>query len=219
MNQLNRQRSSNVQPVRLSRVRKQATKYCEVCGDTTKGNHFGGLCCNSCKAFFRRSVYNKNYLGFCCSRRGKCAISTSTRKDCRYCRIHRCFAIGMEEGLVLTEKDRHTSIEGQYKLRARQFIKTSTRANLLISYSSSISEINQVPSNPMNYSKQRIERLGHFLSTIEIKEIELILTNFSQVYHQQAIAAGDDPSEIFKVSNKLIYNYWPIICNSSINFF
>lgn len=204
MNHFNHQESSNVQSVRLSRVGKHVTKYCEVCGDTTKGNHFGGLCCNSCKAFFRRSVYNKNYLGFCCSQRGQCAISTSSRKDCRYCRIHRCFAIGMEESLVLTKKDRHTSTEEQYKLRARQFIKTSTRANLLISYSSSISEINQVPFNPMNHNKQRI---GHFLSAMEIKEIELILTNFSQLYHQQATAADDNPSKIFKVSNKLIYNY------------
>lgn len=72
-------------------------KYCGVCGDLTVSYHFGGLCCNSCKSFFRRSIENDSFLGFYCAHQGRCVISISNRRDCRYCRMNRCLAIGMSK--------------------------------------------------------------------------------------------------------------------------
>lgn len=42
------------------------SKICGVCGDIARCYHFGGLCCASCKAFFRRAVVNGQYksVGF-----------------------------------------------------------------------------------------------------------------------------------------------------------
>ena len=86
--------------------RNGGVKYCGVCGDIAKSYHFGGLSCDSCKAFFRRSVQNDNYLHFQCCHRGQCVISLSNRKSCQYCRMKRCFAIGMEKSWVMTEDER-----------------------------------------------------------------------------------------------------------------
>ena len=72
----------------------KSAKVCGVCGDLAKSFHFGGLSCDSCKAFFRRSVQNDNYLSFQCAGAGNCPMALATRKTCQYCRIKSCFRIG-----------------------------------------------------------------------------------------------------------------------------
>ena len=42
-------------------VTPKTSKICGVCGDVARCYHFGGLCCASCKAFFRRAVVNDRY--------------------------------------------------------------------------------------------------------------------------------------------------------------
>ena len=61
-------------------------KLCGVCGDTAKSMHFGGMACDSCKAFFRRSVQGQSFTTFSCSADQKCIISKKNRKNCQYCR-------------------------------------------------------------------------------------------------------------------------------------
>jgi hypothetical protein len=61
-------------------------KLCGACGDVAKSNHFGGRSCDSCKAFFRRSVQNNAYKGFACPYEKKCVIAKASRKACQYCR-------------------------------------------------------------------------------------------------------------------------------------
>ena len=67
-------------------------KHCGVCGDVAKSMHFGGLSCDSCKAFFRRSVQNNAYKAFACPYERKCTIAKTSRKACQYCRyVHNMF--------------------------------------------------------------------------------------------------------------------------------
>ena len=66
--------------------RRGEAKLCGVCGDVAKSNHFGGLSCDSCKAFFRRSVQNNAYKAFACPYERKCVIGKMSRKTCQYCR-------------------------------------------------------------------------------------------------------------------------------------
>jgi hypothetical protein len=44
---------------------------CHVCGDKSTGSHFGGISCESCKAFFRRSVQKNRFEDYKCSYSGK----------------------------------------------------------------------------------------------------------------------------------------------------
>lgn len=69
-----------------SQVSNKPIKICGACGDRAKSYHFGGISCDSCKAFFRRSVQNNAYKNFQCPYEGQCDITIVSRKCCQYCR-------------------------------------------------------------------------------------------------------------------------------------
>jgi hypothetical protein len=69
---------------------------CHVCTDISTGSHFGGISCESCKAFFRRSVQNNRFMEYRCLYENRCNMNKSTRKICQACRYRVCLAIGMK---------------------------------------------------------------------------------------------------------------------------
>ncbi|XP_013793497.1 vitamin D3 receptor-like, partial [Limulus polyphemus] len=95
-----------IEPTDPSFTPAKKLKFCKVCGDRAKSYHFGGLSCDSCKAFFRRSVQSAGYKNFQCPYRRTCEITISSRKCCQFCRFQKCVAIGMEKGWVMTEEER-----------------------------------------------------------------------------------------------------------------
>ncbi|ODM96695.1 Vitamin D3 receptor A [Orchesella cincta] len=97
---------------------RKRPKTCGVCGDRAKSFHFGGLSCDSCKAFFRRSVQNDAHVAFRCAYDSCCDINISTRKSCQFCRFKKCLAIGMEKSWVMTEEERNAL--NQQRLEKKQ---------------------------------------------------------------------------------------------------
>ncbi|XP_064087690.1 ecdysone-induced protein 75B-like isoform X2 [Macrobrachium nipponense] len=83
-------------------------KKCGVCGDAARSMHFGGMACDSCKAFFRRSVQSGAYKNFQCPENEQCPISKQNRKVCQYCRFKKSQENGMEISWVMSETDRMT---------------------------------------------------------------------------------------------------------------
>ncbi|XP_068218339.1 uncharacterized protein [Palaemon carinicauda] len=83
-------------------------KKCGVCGDAARSMHFGGMACDSCKAFFRRSVQSGAYRNFQCPENEQCPISKQNRKVCQYCRFKKSQENGMEISWVMSETDRMT---------------------------------------------------------------------------------------------------------------
>lgn len=170
-----------------SKSGKDSTRYCGVCGDVTKSFHFGGLCCNSCKSFFRRSIHNDNYLHFFCGHQRRCVLSLSNRKNCRYCRMNRCFAIGMDKGWLWTDEERMASIQNrsEKKPNRQTAVKSPSTTNtyvvgkLLFSYCSSSGT--SICSKKDDYRPQ-IETMTDFLTVLEIKEIESVINKYSQAY-------------------------------------
>ncbi|XP_046892081.1 retinoic acid receptor beta-like [Hypomesus transpacificus] len=79
-------------------------KPCFVCQDKSSGYHYGVSACEGCKGFFRRSV-QKN-IAFTCHREKNCIINKITRNRCQYCRLQRCFAVGMSKESVRNDRSK-----------------------------------------------------------------------------------------------------------------
>lgn len=79
-------------------------KVCGVCGDKALGYNFNALTCESCKAFFRRNALAKK--DFRCPFNEQCEITTVTRRFCQKCRLEKCFSIGMQKDLIMSEEDK-----------------------------------------------------------------------------------------------------------------
>jgi len=82
---------------------------CRICGDSAVRHvHYGGHCCFSCKAFFRRAVnwQNKNNRNFQCKFESKCEITIKNRKTCQSCRFQKCMTTGMNPSWVLSDEQR-----------------------------------------------------------------------------------------------------------------
>lgn len=161
----------------IKTVRKE--KYCGVCGDLAKTYHFGGLSCDSCKSFFRRSVQTENYRSFYCFQQNKCAITRANRKRCRSCRMSRCLAIGMNKTWVRTEE------ENQRSLKARAEKKICQRL-----FAIAFSAIKIQPSNMLksgsSYKKTseyelQLEKMTTYLSTRQMTDIESLIAKFSNM--------------------------------------
>ncbi|XP_078395188.1 retinoic acid receptor beta isoform X2 [Cetorhinus maximus] len=70
-------------------------KPCFVCQDKSSGYHYGVSACEGCKGFFRRSI-QKNMV-YTCHREKNCVINKVTRNRCQYCRLQKCFEVGMSK--------------------------------------------------------------------------------------------------------------------------
>nr|ASL70499.1 nuclear receptor [Brachionus rotundiformis] len=109
---LNNSASANLILANLNHQQQQQQQYvdeskCHVCGDKSTGSHFGGISCESCKAFFRRSVQKNRFEDYKCSYSGECKMNTNTRKICQFCRYKTCLSIGMRPKWVLSDDERH----------------------------------------------------------------------------------------------------------------
>ncbi len=91
------------------------SKVCAVCRGESETFHlnYGVGTCNSCRAFFRRSVQsdafgaaNAERMRQKCKTDGNCLVSAATRKKCRWCRFSACLAAGMNTSNVLREEEK-----------------------------------------------------------------------------------------------------------------
>ena len=58
---------------------------CLVCGGAAAAHqHYGAICCYSCRAFFRRGI-GKSYC--CVEGTGDCNIDWTCRRSCQWCRF------------------------------------------------------------------------------------------------------------------------------------
>jgi len=68
---------------------------CGICLDRATGKHYGALSCDGCKGFFRRSV-RKNHI-YTCRFARNCTVDKDKRNQCRFCRLRKCFRVGMRK--------------------------------------------------------------------------------------------------------------------------
>ncbi|XP_041751709.2 nuclear receptor subfamily 2 group F member 6a isoform X2 [Coregonus clupeaformis] len=68
---------------------------CVVCGDKSSGKHYGVFTCEGCKSFFKRSI--RRNLNYTCRSNRECQIDQHHRNQCQYCRLEKCFHVGMRK--------------------------------------------------------------------------------------------------------------------------
>nr|XP_023866110.1 nuclear receptor subfamily 2 group F member 6 [Salvelinus alpinus] len=68
---------------------------CVVCGDKSSGKHYGVFTCEGCKSFFKRSI--RRNLNYTCRSNRECQIDQHHRNQCQYCRLEKCFRVGMRK--------------------------------------------------------------------------------------------------------------------------
>ncbi|XP_060890139.1 nuclear receptor subfamily 2 group F member 6b isoform X1 [Labrus mixtus] len=77
---------------------KSCVVDCVVCGDKSSGKHYGVFTCEGCKSFFKRSI--RRNLNYSCRSNRECQIDQHHRNQCQYCRLKKCFRVGMRKEAV-----------------------------------------------------------------------------------------------------------------------
>ncbi|CAF1201567.1 unnamed protein product [Adineta steineri] len=102
----------------LIRYQKYARQY--KLKRLAHGYNFDAITCESCKAFFRRNALKADGISKCRINNGQCKITVSTRKQCKSCRLAKCFDNGMRADWILTDEERSNKrlkIEENRRLR------------------------------------------------------------------------------------------------------
>jgi len=87
------------------KVGNKPVSNCHVCGDLAIAHmHYGGVCCYSCKAFFRRATQTGKDKKYKCKAAKECLITYTNRRACQYCRFTKCVDIGMKPNWVLSDE-------------------------------------------------------------------------------------------------------------------
>ncbi|CAF2363498.1 unnamed protein product [Rotaria sp. Silwood2] len=104
-----KKRPKSTEITHLSNVNRNSSVYhkdliCRVCEAPATGFNFAVITCMCCKAFFRRNALFGIQSLQCRYLSENCIITMKTRRDCSYCRLKKCFQVGMKKELILTEE-------------------------------------------------------------------------------------------------------------------
>ncbi|XP_038135471.1 retinoic acid receptor beta-like isoform X1 [Cyprinodon tularosa] len=105
-------------------------KPCFVCQDKSSGYHYGVSACEGCKGFFRRSV-QKNMV-YTCHRDRNCIINKITRNRCQYCRLQKCFAVGMSKESVRNDRNRRKGKKEAVKMTIMETYELTAELGLIV---------------------------------------------------------------------------------------
>ena len=100
------------------------SKICQICLSEAPEKvkfyqHYGAICCYSCKAFFRRYIRGENNIHlYRCKENSNCPL-TEGRKTCKKCRYDKCLQVGMIPEKVLNEEDRKKFTHAKKNKRKR----------------------------------------------------------------------------------------------------
>ncbi|WAR10966.1 RARB-like protein [Mya arenaria] len=135
-------------------------KPCVVCIDKSSGYHYGVSSCEGCKGFFRRSV-QKN-MQYTCHKDKCCVINKVTRNRCQYCRLQKCFAMGMSKEAVRNDrnkKKKQAKVDDQSPSPEEQSItdeELSLLQDIVEAHRATYSKEDIVPLSPLNLNSIKL---------------------------------------------------------------
>jgi len=84
---------------------------CTVCGAPAPDHlHFGGHCCYSCRAFFRRTIERMAKTDIVCRTGLRTCEVSAMSKGCSACRYHKCLQVGMSVSLLQGKRKKKDSM-------------------------------------------------------------------------------------------------------------
>ncbi|PIC49507.1 hypothetical protein B9Z55_008092 [Caenorhabditis nigoni] len=92
---MNSENSETSEPPKVEKNPEE--QFCHVCGDSAKVKNYGVLTCEGCKKFFDRITRNKTTNYKCIFKDENCQINPLNRKQCIFCRLVKCYQVGMSE--------------------------------------------------------------------------------------------------------------------------
>jgi len=103
----------DVSKMKKKRAPTALTIPCAVCSSPAPDHvHFGGHCCYSCRAFFRRTIERMEKTEIVCRTGiGKCEVSEMS-KACSACRYDKCLEVGMKSDLLQGKRKKKHMSEG-----------------------------------------------------------------------------------------------------------
>ncbi|CAO4381743.1 unnamed protein product [Caenorhabditis nigoni] len=157
---------------------------CLVCEEPTNGKHFGAVTCRACAAFFRR-VAQKPQAIRPCKFKNQCKSFKKGCFTCKFCRLQKCFKVGMSMGTFQFGRDVYKAREiVQLNRRIPMTLDTFTGNSNLIIFSSNSQEpsrsfidlrflieqahrvFQQGPSTPL-YSENRLKKMSLGLGNLQ----------------------------------------------------
>ncbi|CAF4938131.1 unnamed protein product, partial [Rotaria sp. Silwood1] len=202
---------------------KKSNFECHVCGGPAYGYNFDQITCESCKAFFRRNAF-RDMSRLSCRFYGSCVITVTTRRDCTYCRLKKCFDINMRKDWIRTEEEKQSRELIKF---SKEHKKTSNPSNDQLSFVTH-STVRGRKKRLMSKSKRQklianpIYEINCFgLNHVLDDDDRTLLNNINDAY--QLIVANIDYSYIHKYTSSTslsqFINNESIIHESLINFF
>lgn len=113
---LTKRRQKLLNPSKSSQNNRQSSiqdkgLICTICQAPATGFNFAVITCMCCKAFFRRNALLGLQSLQCRYLTENCAINLKTRRDCSFCRLKKCFDVGMKKELILSEDSKRLKRE------------------------------------------------------------------------------------------------------------
>ena len=177
---------------------------CPICGELTiNHSHYGGVVCDSCKAFFRRTVVSPSKKSERCRRGyGKCSLRKERRNNCPFCRFKLCLQMGMKPDMI---KNRISPIKASTTTeikRERRFSPVNTDLACEDHIEQILKFHNYILSQTSGVNLMTIP--GKFLSRID----ERILSGAnSKDQNQDTISIARLECNFLKVKQKLFENH------------
>ncbi|XP_068207709.1 vitamin D3 receptor B-like [Palaemon carinicauda] len=197
-------------------------KRCGVCNRIARCNHFGAICCDSCKAFFRRSVQSRVFDTFFCIKEGKCDVYRN-RKSCQACRFKRCQDIGMDISLVMNENERKALMSRKLERRRKLAIEHKRRG--VQSYPNTSSDHLQYSPNAMRNlqpsgsqsCRDHGSDINHALEFLSVEDQEKI--SGLRKLLLRALSFPEFPQHYYEKNADVLEHLFFVFCKSIGKFF
>ncbi|CAF3686737.1 unnamed protein product [Adineta steineri] len=129
---------------------------CLVCGDEASGFHYGVNSCEGCKGFFRRCITQG--MSHRCNNTGNCEITPFSRNSCQYCRLKKCFDVGMSREASRLgrrpKRPRSDTINTIKNEKEQNFITTTTTISSSPTKITALARLQEVQRHQQKYSNE-----------------------------------------------------------------